>query len=166
MAASKQTQEKQFNVQEAAAYLGVRTQRIRTLLRKGIVKGKKVPIEGTGYAPWKIAQSALDAYKASNPSGSRSGAKKYILRLTAEQYIEIAALLGEHGVTLETAAKPKTDEQKAERKRKKEAKKQQTATEATEPEDDEAEAITFAMPSGYASVVLRSGSTPAAHICP
>ena len=64
MATTKQTQEKQFNVQEAAAYLGVRTQRIRTLLRKGLVKDKATPIEGTGYAPWKVAQSVLDAYKA------------------------------------------------------------------------------------------------------
>ena len=64
MATTKQTQQKQFNVQEAAAYLGVRTQRIRTLLRKGILKGNKVPIKGTGYTPWKVAQSALDAYKA------------------------------------------------------------------------------------------------------
>jgi len=139
MAASKQTQEKQFNVQEAAAYLGVRTQRIRTLLRKGILNGKKVPIEGTGYAPWKVAQSALDAYKANPGSSGRSGVKKYIVFLTPEQHTEIAALLGEHSITLEPATKPKTDEQKAERKRKKEAKKQQTATEATEPDDDEDE---------------------------
>jgi hypothetical protein len=37
-----------------------------------------------------------------------------LLRLTAEQYAEIAALLGEHSITLEPATKPKTDEQKAE----------------------------------------------------
>ena len=143
MATSKQTQvnDKQFSVQEAAAYLGVRTQRMRTLLRKGIVKGKKTPIEGTGYAPCKVAQSMLDNYKANHATSTRSGAKKYILRLTAEQYAEVAALLGEHSITLEPAIKPKTDEQKAERKRKKEAKKQQPTTEpkADENEDEEAE---------------------------
>jgi hypothetical protein len=91
-------------------------------------------------APWKVSQSALDNYKANYATSGRSGAKKYILRLTAEQYAEIAALLGEHNITLEPATKPKTDEQKAERKRKKEAKKQQTqAIEPETDEDDEAE---------------------------
>ena len=35
---------------------------MRTLLRKGIVKGKKKPIEGTGYVPWNALVEDLTSY--------------------------------------------------------------------------------------------------------
>jgi excisionase family DNA binding protein len=75
-----------LTLREAAGYLGVTDQRIRTLLRTGRVPAQK---NEKGY--WRVATEALDKYNATK--GQRtSGKKAYVAKLSPEQLEMLQAL--------------------------------------------------------------------------
>lgn len=84
MATSKQTQDKQVQRsggrsvprREDAANANAVAQEHR--------EGQEVPIEGTGYAPWNVSQSALDDYKANHASSGCSGGNRTLLTCSFE----------------------------------------------------------------------------------
>lgn len=68
-----------LTLREAAGYLGVTDQRVRTLLRTGRVNAVK---NEKGY--WRVTKDELDGYQ--DTKGQRtSGKKAYVVRLTPEQ---------------------------------------------------------------------------------
>lgn len=100
MARTKKTQEatpeaKQDNglltLKEAAAYLEVTEQRVRTLLREKRVEAVK---NDKGY--WRVTKEALDSYNATK--GQRvSGRKAFVVRLTPEELEALNTFIGEQG---------------------------------------------------------------------
>ncbi len=107
--ANKQTtstkQDKLYTVKGAAAYLGLSTTRIGGLLRQGQLKGVKATLGDSDIKTWQIPQSELERYWATQTP--RRG-RKYLVRLTAEQYEQVSAYLAELGIAIEVANKTAT----------------------------------------------------------
>ncbi len=96
-----------MNLREAAAYLGITDQRVRTVLREGRVEATK---NEKGY--WRVTQEALDAYNTSK--GQRvSGEKSYVVRLDPEQKAWLELALADEGLEIEITPRYNYDPEKA-----------------------------------------------------
>ncbi len=122
-----------LNLRQAAAYLGVTDQRVRTVLREGRVEATK---NEKGY--WRVTTEALDAYNATK--GTRqAGAKAYVFKADADQLAEIQAAFEAAGLEVEIAPRYKYDPAKAKAYRLARAEKQAAAAEAEEAAQAESE---------------------------
>jgi excisionase family DNA binding protein len=116
-----------LNLREAANYLGVTPQRIRTILRDGRVESTK-----NEQGHWRVSTEQLDLYNATK--GRRTGgAKSYVCRLAPEQHKALAEFIASQGWDAEKVGlKPRYnyDPDKAKAYRQKRAQKQAEEAEA------------------------------------
>lgn len=116
-----------MNLREAAAYLNITDQRVRTVLREGRVKAGK---NEKGY--WRVSREALDAYSASK--GQRqSGSKAYVIRLNPEEKVWLEEQLVEAGFEVAIEPRYNYDPEKAKAYRLARAEKQAAEAEAEAP---------------------------------
>jgi hypothetical protein len=89
---SEKPSPKIYNLNQAAAYLGIQPHSFRTQVRKGKVEGQKAAHPTLpNIERWTFTQEQLDAYQDSKGSVGRreDGRNKYTIYLTPE---ELAAL--------------------------------------------------------------------------
>jgi len=122
-----------LTLRQAAAYLGVTDQRVRTILREGRVEATK---NEKGY--WRVTTEALDAYNVTK--GTRqAGAKAYVFKADAEQLEAIQAAFEDAGLEVAIEPRYKYDPAKAKAYRLARAEKQAAAAEAEEAAQAESE---------------------------
>jgi excisionase family DNA binding protein len=120
-----------LTLREAAAYLGVTDQRVRTLLREGRIEATK---NEKGY--WRVSPEALDAYNATK--GQRTmGGKSFVFRANPEEFAALQMFVAEQGYEIEFSPRYKYDPEKAKAYRLARAEKQAAEADA---EASEAEA--------------------------
>lgn len=117
----EQSDEGLLNLREAAAYLEVTDQRVRTILREGRIVATK---NEKGY--WRVSKEELDKYNATKGS-RRSGAKSYVFRASEEELATLQEFAAENGLDLGIKPRYKYDAGKAKAYRQK--RKAQLATE-------------------------------------
>ncbi len=117
-----------LNLRQAAAYLGITDQRVRTVLREGRVEATK---NEKGY--WRVSTEALDAYNATKGQ-RKAGGKSYVVRLDSEQKVWLEEQLAKAGIETELTPRYNYDPEKAKAYRL--ARKEKLAAEAAESEDE------------------------------
>ncbi len=117
-----------LTLREAAAYLGVTDQRVRTLLREG-----RIPADKNEKGYWRVSTEALDAY--STTKGQRkAGGKSFVFRANPEEFEALQAFVAEQGFEIEFSPRYKYDPEKAKAYRLARAEKQAAEAEAAEAE--------------------------------
>jgi hypothetical protein len=114
MANKSPSQAKALPIKEAANFLGVKPQYVRTLIRNGKFKPTKVAVaEGSEVWRWEIPVEQLESYRANAGTRSRraDGRTKYIMYATPEELEQVNAVAeaNEIGVIIQRAYKPKTE---------------------------------------------------------
>lgn len=152
-----------LTLKQAAAYAGVKPGRIRKLMQgdNPTIHGAHEEIEGTGIKVWRVPFQELEAWvKAQESDSKEPGAKKerrqrteraegkrYVLRLTQEQFAKWRPLLEAEGIELaprykgrKAKAKPENgSEPEAQEDGEIEAVEVEDVTEVTEPDSDDFE---------------------------
>jgi hypothetical protein len=115
---STQTASQTLSIKQAAERLELSTQRVRSALKQGTLRGSKRTLEGTQIEVWATTQEAVDEYRAAH---AQTNAKSWVVRLTPEQLRILQPKLDELGINLELRYKYDAEASKAYRERRKAA---------------------------------------------
>lgn len=107
---------KALPINDAAAYLGMKPQYVRTLIRNGKFKPNKVKISPDSEVwRWEIPVSQLDTYRATAGTRTRraDGRSKFVMYATPDELKAVNKLVADAGlgVLIERAYQPKPKEQ-------------------------------------------------------